>query len=235
MTIAISADWLYPARVGGPAHSIYWLAKALTNAGHAVMVVGTSQDLPLSIPVNRWLTLDFGRVIYSANPHFYLPVSHIWYGWQAIKQADVVHVNSLFYPASSAWVLLCRLLGKPVVWSPHGELSPVALLIRPRLKRFLLRVFRWFRPGIVFHATCAEETGQIRQHFGQDVRVCAIRTRMELPVPRERVAQPYLLFVGRLHPIKAIDQLLIALSGLPGQIPITPMSGNYRTWSWNGA
>ncbi|GAB2552758.1 glycosyltransferase [Spirosoma aerophilum] len=213
MKIAISADWLYPAQMGGSANSIYWLAKALTNAGHEVTVVGTSQDLPPSVPVNRWLELDFGRVVYSRNPHFYLPVSHIWYGWQAIRQAEVVHVNSLFYPASFVWVLLCRLLGKPVVWSPHGELSPVALLIRPRLKRFLLSIFRWYRSGVVFHATCAEEMRQIQQHFGEDARVCAIRTMMELPGQRARVAQPYLLFVGRMHPIKGVDRLLMALSG----------------------
>lgn len=34
---------------------------------------------------------------------------------------------------------------------------------------------------------------------------------MELPALASRVARPYLLFMGRLHPIKAIDRLLEAL------------------------
>lgn len=36
---------------------------------------------------------------------------------------------------------------------------------------------------------------------------------MELPLPVVRVARPYLLFMGRLHPIKGIERLLEALAG----------------------
>jgi glycosyltransferase involved in cell wall biosynthesis len=212
MNIVMSADWFYPAQVGGASNTIYWQAKVLTKAGHDVTVVATSQNIPSSVPLDCWLTLDCGRVIYSQNPHFYLPVKHIWYGWRAIRKADVVHVNSLFYPASFVWIVLCQLLGKPIVWSPHGELSPAALQFRPRLKQCLLPIFRWCRSGVLFHATCAEEVNQIRQHFGPHTRVGEIRTMMELPPPSVRVARPYLLFMGRLHPIKAIDRLLDALA-----------------------
>ncbi|AUD05545.1 glycosyltransferase family 4 protein [Spirosoma pollinicola] len=212
MKIALSADWFYPAPVGGAATTIYWLAKTLTTAGHDVTVVATSQDIPSSIPHNRWLVRDCGRVIYTGNPHFYVPLRHIWYGWRAIRQADVVHLNSLFYPASFAWLICCRLLRKPIVWSPHGELSPAALAFRPRLKQFLLTLFRWFNSDVLFHAASAEERNQIRQHFGPDARIGEIRTMMELPMPIVRVARPYLLYIGRMHPIKGIDRLLEALS-----------------------
>ena len=212
MKIVMSADCFYPAQMGGPSNAIYWQAKALTKAGHTVTVVATSQSLPSSIRLDRWLNLNCGRVIYTKNPHFYLPIKHIWYGWQAIRTAEVVHVNSLFYPASLAWVLMSLLLRKPMVWSPHGELSPVALRFRPHLKRLLLKVFRLFRPSLYFHATSEAETAHIRQHFGADARVGEIHNTMELPSPVGRVARPYLLFMGRLHPIKAIDRLLDAIS-----------------------
>ncbi|GAB2596278.1 glycosyltransferase [Spirosoma areae] len=213
MKILMSADWFYPAQMGGPSNTIYWQATALAQAGHEVTVVATSRDLPPAIPTDCWQTLDCGRVIYTQNPHFYLPIKHIWYGWQAIRKADVIHVHSLFYPASIIWVLLCRLAGKPVVWSPQGELSAVALRIRPRLKRLLIRAFQLSTPTVWFHSTCPAETNQIRQHFGADAQVCTIPTMMVLPIRAEQiVAPPYLLFVGRLHPIKAIDNLLIALA-----------------------
>ncbi len=212
MKIVMSADWFYPAQTGGPSNTIYWQAKALTKVGYDVTVVATSRDLPASVPLNCWLTLDCGRVIYTRNPHFYLPVKHIWYGWQAIRNADIVHINSLFYPASFVWLALCCLIGKPVVWSPHGELSPAALQFRPRLKQFLLAIFRWVSADVSFHATCAEEVTQIQEHFGSAIRIREIRTMMELPASTVRVARPYLLFMGRLHPIKAIDRLLEALS-----------------------
>ena len=212
MKIVMSADCFYPAQMGGPSNAIYWQAKALTKAGHDVTVVATSQSLPKSVPLNRWLSLDCGRVIYTRNPHFYLPVKHIWYSWQAIRQAEIVHINSLFYPASLAWVLMSRLLRKPIVWSPHGELSPVALRFRPRLKRLLLSVFRLCRSSLCFHATSDTETTHIRQYFGANTQVGEIHNTMEFASPVVRVARPYLLFMGRLHPIKAVDRLLEALS-----------------------
>ncbi|GAB4021425.1 glycosyltransferase [Spirosoma koreense] len=214
MKIAMSADCFYPAQMGGPSNAIYWQAKALTQAGHDVTVVATSQDLPPDTPLDRWLSMGCGRVIYTRNPHFYLPLKHMWFGWQAIRQADVIHVNSLFYPASLVWVMMSRLAGKPVVWSPHGEVSSVALTYRPGLKQKLLNVIRRFSSSVWFHATSDVEMADIQHYIGRKVRVGVIRNMMELPmrdVP-EPPASPYLLFIGRVHPIKAIDRLLVALS-----------------------
>jgi len=211
MKIVLSADRFHPAPAGGAASTIHWQASALTRAGHEVTVVATSQNLPASMQRDSWLVRDFGRVIYTRNPHFYLPLKHIWYGWKAIRKADVVHVNSLFYPASFVWIVLCQFLNKPVVWSPHGELSSAALQFRPRLKRLLLIIFKKCCSGVLFHATCGEEANQIRHHFGPNVRIGERRTTMELPALAVRVAQRYLLFMGRLHRIKAIDRLLEAL------------------------
>ncbi|MBC8153819.1 MAG: glycosyltransferase [Bacteroidetes bacterium] len=212
MKILLCADWFYPASVGGPANAIYWQAKALTEAGHDVTVVATSQDLPPSVPLNRWLTLACGRVIYTRNPHFYLPLVHSWYAGLSLRRADVVHVNSLFYPSSLVLVVLARLFGKRVIWSPHGELSPYALRYSPRRKKVVLTLIRLVNKPVVFHATCWAEAGHIRDQFGPDVIVVELPIRLELPVAADRTARPYLLFIGRLHPIKAIDRLLDALS-----------------------
>ncbi len=211
MKILMSADWFYPAQMGGPSNAIYWQAKALTRAGHDVRVVATSQDLPSSIPLNCWLTLDCGRVMYTRNPHFYWPLVHIWYAARTMRGVDVVHINSLFYPSSFVLVFIALLLNKLVVWSPHGELNSQALAYSPRRKRLILRILKRMSHQVVFHATCPAEATCIRQHFGPDVAVEEVRTMMELPEVVERIARPYLLFIGRLHPIKAIDRLLDAL------------------------
>ncbi|QKZ12676.1 glycosyltransferase [Spirosoma sp. KUDC1026] len=217
MKIMISADWFYPAQKGGPSNSIYWQSKALTRAGYQVTVVATSQDQPTSTPLNRWVTLDCGRVIYTRNPHFYLPLRHLWYGWRTIRQVDVVHVNSLFYPSSLVFVWLAKLVRKRIVWTPHGELSPVALRFSPWRKRVVLSLIRRVCQGVTFHATSAEEVAQIRQQLGPTVTVRAVTNMMELPEPVGAIdvshkIHPYLLFIGRLHPIKAIDRLIDAVA-----------------------
>ncbi|WP_420151639.1 glycosyltransferase [Spirosoma sp.] len=216
MKIALSVDCFYPAQMGGPSNAIYWQAKALTQAGHDVVVVAISDFLPPTVLLDQWLKLDCGQVIYTRNPHFYFPIKHIWYGWQIIRKADVVHVNSLFYPASFVWVVMSRLVKKPVVWAPHGELSPAALRFRTRLKQLRLKLFRRVSASISFHATCAAEAADIRTHFGQQARVTEIRNMMELPQKVESTpARSYLLFIGRLHPIKAVDRLIDAVSKSP--------------------
>jgi glycosyltransferase involved in cell wall biosynthesis len=212
----LSADWFYPAQMGGPSNAIYWQAKALTRAGHQVTVVATSQDQPKSTPVNRWVALDCGYVIYTRNPHFYLPFCHIWYGWKTIRLVDVVHVNSLFYPSSLVFVWLAKRAGKRIVWTPHGELSPVALQFSPWRKRLVLSLVRRLWQGVTFHATSSEEGNQIRQHLGHTVTVREVSNMMELPEPISAVGlpdkvRPYLLFIGRLHPIKGVDKLIDAL------------------------
>ncbi|WP_080054435.1 glycosyltransferase [Spirosoma aerolatum] len=224
MKIVLSADYFYPSQMGGPSNSIYWLAKALKQAGHDVTVVATSQALQ-SVPTNTWVTLDCGRVIYTQNPHAYLPIKHIWYGWQAIQNANIVHVNSFFYPASVVWVLMCRIRNKPVIWTPHGELNPAVLAIKPFRKWLILLLVKLARPKFCFHAASAPEAAYIRQHFGADAVVHIIRNRLEIPalLMPESVDTPYLLFIGRLHPVKAIDRLLKAVSTSP-----LFLEGNFR-------
>lgn len=212
MTILQTTDRFYPSAVGGSGQAIYWLAKAMARAGHRVTVVTTAQDLPPSVRLDQWLEGDSGRVIYTTNPHVYAPVHQIWRALRVMPQADVVHVNSLFYPSSVVFVMGARLLGKPVVWTPHGELSPAALLYRPRLKRLLIRLFRVVSRGVVFHATSPAEAMAIRQQFGPRVAIRELAPIMEIPALVTRKAGNYLLFMGRLHPIKAIDRLLEALS-----------------------
>jgi glycosyltransferase involved in cell wall biosynthesis len=211
MTILMSADWFYPCHIGGPSNTIYWQARALTRAGHLVFVVATAQGQQSSIPLDKWLTMDCGQVIYTRNPHFYLPLRHIWQGWRTMRKADIVHLNSLFYPSSLVLAVLARLLGKPVIWSPHGELSPPALDYSPRIKKAVLSLIWLLRKQVLFHATCPAEATYIRQQFGSGATVSEVRNMMDIPIPVARKARPYMLFIGRIHPIKAIDKLIDAL------------------------
>ncbi|MBO0934965.1 glycosyltransferase [Fibrella sp. HMF5335] len=206
----------YPAQSGGPSNSVYWLAKALVRQGVNVTVLSTDTDQPDNTLRNQWLTTEAGRVRYVSTRHHNLPWRSIWQSWQLIPTVDLVHLTSLFYPLSLAAAVMAIRHQKPLVWSPRGELAPAALALRPWLKQLVLKGIRPWASRITFHATSREEMRQIRTHFGPDVRVVELPNYLELPpllppsVPG--ALPPYLLYLGRLHPIKALDRLLEAVA-----------------------
>ncbi len=206
----------FPAQAGGPGNSVYWLATALAGQGVQVTVVATTQGLAKTVPTNTWQETNFGRVQYVSDALLYLPLRHLWRSVGVLRQADVVHLTSLFYPPSfllAGMALLCR---KPIVWSPRGELADAALQYRPWLKRLVIRAFQPLRHQIWFHATSDAETQAICQHFGADVCRVQLPNGILLPPPEPHAPTGrYLLYLGRLHPIKALDHLIDALAQSP--------------------
>ena len=105
------------------------------------------------------------------------------------------------------------MMGKKIVWSPRGELHPNALIYSSIRKKIVLAfVKKLFRNNIFFHGTCLEEVDFIKNVFGNDVNIIETPNFMELPEKIEGVKkEDYFLFLGRIHPIKAIDHLIKAI------------------------
>ena len=64
----------------------------------------------------------------------------------------------------------------------------------------------------VFHSTCAVESEYIKGQFPHAKRIVEIPNYIEIPEVRERRPGDYFLFVGRIHPKKAIDNLIKGLA-----------------------
>jgi glycosyltransferase involved in cell wall biosynthesis len=201
----------YPAQYGGPSNSIYWLAKALIRRGHRVSVGATNLGLPEGIPFNCWMETDYGMVIYNDTTIGYLSFRQILAALPVLKKADVIHLNTLFLPATYLIGLVALVGRRKVIWSVRGELKPVALAYRTGLKKWMIALLKPLSAAIFFHATSREEIDYIKSQFGPKASVFMIPNLIELPRKANRKAQNYLLFIGRLHPIKAIDRLIEAI------------------------
>ena len=128
---------------------------------------------------------------------------------------DIVHSHSLWmmqniYPSWES-----KKNGIPIVISPRGTLSEEAFksgsimksLFWPLIQRPVLR------DSSIFHATSNQEKNDIRE-MGFKQPIAVVPNGIDLPelkeINKDNKTFKKLLFLGRIHPIKGIDNLLMA-------------------------
>ena len=131
---------------------------------------------------------------------------------------DVVHLHALWSWDLHRVASWAHRHGIPTFWSPHGALSPWAR--KNRWYKKLLPWLVWQKNDMKLcaglHATSAAEAGWLRDlGFLQPIAEVPLGTRL----PDETELQPdtkTLLYVGRLHPVKGLENALRAwkLAGL---------------------
>jgi glycosyltransferase involved in cell wall biosynthesis len=105
------------------------------------------------------------------------------------------------------------MLRKPVVWTPHGAFQHWKGVKRKRAKRAWEKLCRFVAPGKLVIHTASEQEAQTALNRFPDARVVNIPHGIVIP---QEVAHKdvkgilRLLYIGRLHPIKGIEQLLDA-------------------------
>lgn len=211
MKIFFCTGSFFPAQIGGPDNIMYWQAKALVQKGHTVWVTTTDDGIGPDVEKDRWLTTDFGRGIYVKTAIHYAPIKLLLASLGPLWRCDIVHLSNIFYPASWLLAPLALLFGKKIVWTIHGELDPDALIYSTGRKKVVLSFVRILAKRIVFHSTCDAETQYAKNHFGANARIIQVPYFMELTPKLNRTPENYWLYVGRIHPKKAIERLIEAL------------------------
>ena len=182
-------------RIGGVTTCVGGLSNALVEAEVEVSIAtfrstGGADDF---IPDNRVHIVDARNV--------------------RVEDFDVVHIHGL-WDREIFWASGAALRhGVPLVWSPHGMLSPWSLKFK-RWKKFLpwhLYLKRRLRQADVLHVTASNEAKWIRElGFVNRIEVVPLGTQLksvagDMGAPEKRV-----LFVGRIHQVKGIENLLKA-------------------------
>ena len=138
---------------------------------------------------------------------------------------DIYHANGLWMYSNHITCAIAREKHKPYIITPHGMLYPDALK-RSYWKKWPLRVLHFNKDimqATCIHATCKKEEEYIRQ-FGYKGHVAIIPNPCFIPdYAEELYAKKVNIFLGcslpknfgflgRLHPIKKIENLLYGLN-----------------------
>jgi glycosyltransferase involved in cell wall biosynthesis len=118
-------------------------------------------------------------------------------------------------------LLASSMLGKPVVWSPRGMLQRWQGTTRPLLKSIWERICRIAAPDrMILHVTSDEEAEACVKRL-PGAQTVVVPNSFEIPAnvaPRTDQGPLRLLYLGRLHPIKGIENLLRAYAMINGDL-----------------
>ncbi len=130
-----------------------------------------------------------------------------------VELADVVHLQVAYSFPTIPTVMACRMLSKPLVWSPRGALQRWTGTRRPQAKLLWERVCRLVAPrSMVMHVTSEAELIDTAARM-PGVPTALIPNGVAIP---ERVghlngdARLRLGYLGRLDPKKGIENLVHA-------------------------
>jgi glycosyltransferase involved in cell wall biosynthesis len=213
----------YPAHVyGGPTQAVYELCRNLAKLGSEVRVLTTDTnglDKVLDVEKDQDVFVEGFRVRYcrrrfrhSVSPTL-VRLLRPYTFW-----ADVVHLHYVYSFPTFPTLLQCRLLGKPVIWSPLGALQRWQGSSRRALKA--IWDSSWYygsdRSRLTLLLNSEQERLNTADRFPR-LRTCVIPNGVEVPSElhaTERTEDLRLLFIGRLDPIKGIENLLRACGEL---------------------
>lgn len=219
---------------GGPVFSTSALVRAAVRAGHKVCVLTTDSADPET----------GARLSRQANPTFFADGYDVYYmprsfgqsgSWALLRalpghlgRADLVHLSMTYSFPTLPTLLLCRIMGKPVVWSPRGAIQATvdwADAPRKRVKTAFERLAGVLAPrDTLLHVTApseAEVTARRMPGLESVIIPNAVAVPESPPVRRYRPdGRLRLLFMSRLHPKKGIDMLIEVLAALPAHVTL---------------
>jgi glycosyltransferase involved in cell wall biosynthesis len=193
-----------------------------------VLVATTDADGPERLPVPLGRTIEyrdvpaiFFRRQWSEAFKYSRPLA-MWLK-QSVGQFDVVHIHAVFSHASVAAAAAARNSRVPYVVRPLGSLNPWALSHKPWRKSILLHAGagRMLHQAQAIHYTSHAERDHSEAALGLR-RGIVIPLGISLPEfddrdhtptnrwPARPSVHPYVLVLGRLHPVKGLELLIDA-------------------------
>ena len=241
MKVNLIIPSFYPAVVyGGPIFATLNAAEALSDKGIEVYVSTTNANgkKKLDIGTNEFLKYKENLYIKYYNETIVNKFSlSMFLGlWKDIKDADVVHIQSIFSLPTPMGLLYSKIFKKKVLLSPRGSLCKWCFNEKKFYKKFWLKfLIKPFIKNIKWHATSIQEKNDIKTVFSNaDVEIIPDGVNFkEFINPQKLSKQEFMkkftnrdlnpdniiISMGRLHKVKGFDILIKSFNKLLGASP----------------
>jgi glycosyltransferase involved in cell wall biosynthesis len=210
-------------RHGGPSYSVPRLCTALTGQGVDARILTVREAETPDRPFVSVHEQDF-----AATPilrALRLSSSLARAASAAAGASDVVHAHGLWLIPNVISGRAAAQTGRPLVVSPRGMLQPEALAFSAWRKRLFWTLLQGpaYAGASAWHATSTAEAEEVRA-FGVRAPIAVVPNGIDLPqidVSSGRREGPgrTLLFIGRVHPIKGLLDLIAAWARLGDERP----------------
>lgn len=209
--------------------STYELCRGLVKMGCEVRVLTTN-----AAGLSRVLDKNISRQLKAETGLHIRYCSRVGRGDKSMEQvaliphyvgwADVVHLTAVYSLPTLPTLIACNIANRPIVWSPRGALQHWHGSTKAHVKSVFETLCKYQTPPrMAFHATSEEERSQILSKFS-DTTCTVIPNGVWIPSHISHSPDPTtfrILFMGRLHPIKGLENLLHACSQLKGNWKLT--------------
>lgn len=212
----------FPAQAGGPDNSVYWLNKAILKIKkkYNCLVLSFFYKLELrdikkyKIEPNKICTINGVKVIFFNFLIFRAINFHFWkFLFNKIKDYNFVHLNSFFFPIIPLSVIVLRFFNVKHCISLRGELEDFAFEHNLLKKKIFFPIYKViYNKNCFFHCTTKKE---------KDKSIKILTNKNEFEIFPNYIDKEILnmykptkkdnfLYLGRLHPKKNIEKIILA-------------------------
>lgn len=208
-------------RYGGPSTAVLAMCRALQDRSVDTVLVTTDADGPERLPVPLGLPTTCAEVKTIFFPRGfsegfkYSPLLARWLRAN-VARFDLVHIHAVFSHASLAAARVCRRTGTPYIVRPLGSLTPFAMRQKPFRKRVLwysgVRRMLGQAAALMYNTERERRLSEARVAGGRSVVIPlgVDQCDQSAGAGEQTPVLPYVLVLGRLHPVKGLPILLDA-------------------------
>jgi glycosyltransferase involved in cell wall biosynthesis len=210
--ILIISPSFFPSIYGGISTALHPLVLELSEHFSCSVITTNFKILETDkVELNKWIYKENYKIIY-ANYKYSLYVFQVIYHFlNSLNKADVIYINSLFFPPNIFLGVIAKICNKKILWSIHGELSIPALKMGFYKKKIFLFFYKIISKRITYIASSDLEKVQIIKRLKSN-EVLVIPNLVKLNRATTINKKQQFVFLGRISPIKKIENLILGFN-----------------------